>query len=221
MSGMEEARRRLVANAIAGRGITDQRVLDAMLAVERELFVPEPLRHRAYENRPLPIGYEQTISQPYIVALMIQELHLKGGEKALEIGAGSGYAAAVLARIASEVIAIERLPELAAMAGANLAAANCNNVRIICSDGTEGFAESAPFDAILVSAGAPEVPRALCDQLAVGGRMVVPVGQERHTQQLVRVTRIDGEEFLHEQLEHVSFVPLIGTQGWTDPPREP
>lgn len=215
-SGMRIARHRLVAEAIAARGVTDPLVLDAMRKVRRELFVPDYLRERAYENRPLPIGFGQTISQPFIVAAMIAALHLKGGEKVLEIGAGSGYAAAVLAEIAAEVIAIERLPELAGMAERNIAAAGTRNVRVVCADGSQGFAEAAPFDAILVSAGAPEVPRTLCDQLATGGRMVVPVGRDRSAQQLVRVTRINGEEFLNEKLEHVAFVPLIGSHGWSD-----
>ena len=145
---------------------------------------------------------------------MVQALCLKGGEKLLEIGAGSGYAAAVLGEIAGQVFAIERIAELAALAESNLAQAGSANVKVLHGDGTLGLAEEAPFDAILISAGAPEVPRALCDQLAVGGRMVVPVGRAREAQQVVRVTRIDGEEFLQERLEHVAFVPLIGEQGW-------
>jgi protein-L-isoaspartate(D-aspartate) O-methyltransferase len=214
MPGMKEARHRLVERAIEAHGISDHLVLTAMRRVPRELFVPEYLRAQAYDNRPLPIGFGQTISQPYIVAYMIEALRLRGGEKVLEIGAGSGYAAAVLAEIAGEVFAIERLAELASLAEQNLAAAGYTSVRVIHADGTLGLPDEAPFDAILISAGAPEVPRTLCDQLAVGGRMVVPVGQDRNLQQVVRVTRIDGDEFLQDKLDLVAFVPLIGEQGW-------
>lgn len=211
MASMRDRREQLVAKHVA-RGIRDALVLAAIGEVARELFVPKRLRGHAYDDSPLPIGSGQTISQPYIVALMIEALALRGGEKVLEIGSGSGYAAAVLARIAREVFTVERIGELAKTAAARLAAAGCVNVHVRSADGTLGWEEEAPFDAILVSAGAPDVPKSLKRQLAVGGRMVIPVGSNQ--QELVRVTRTAEVRFKQEAIADVRFVPLIGQEGW-------
>lgn len=227
MKNMKALREQLVARQIESRGVRDQLVLAAMRAVRREFFVPTDSRNEAYEDTPLPIGSGQTISQPYIVAFMIEALALRGGEKVLEIGAGSGYAAAVLAEIAGEVFTIERIGQLAEKAAANLATADCNNVHVRHADGTEGWNEEAPFDAILVSAGAPDVPKSLMHQLKIGGHLVVPVGSDQRSQELIRITRIDEDEFEREDLADVRFVPLIGKEGWesedsdwqTKPPR--
>lgn len=205
----------MVRRDLAGRGISDRRVLDAMGAVPRELFVPQHLAADAYADTPLPIGNGQTISQPYMVAAMIEALRLAGGEKVLEIGAGSGYAAAVLARIADRVYAIERIDALAELARTNLARAGIGNVEIRHGDGSLGWPEQAPFDAILVSAGAPAVPEPLTGQLARAGRLVVPVGDAPNAQQLLRVTRT-AAGLRRESLGAVRFVPLIGALGWGD-----
>ncbi len=227
MTSMRQLRNRLVARQIEARGVRDPLVLAAMRAVPREKFVPKDRRIEAYEDTPLPIGAGQTISQPYIVAFMVEALALRGGERVLEIGAGSGYAAAVLAEIAREVFTIERIGRLAEMAAANLAAAGCDNVHVRHADGTEGWVEEAPFDAILVSAGAPDVPKSLTRQLKIGGRLVIPVGSNPRSQELIRITRVDEEEFEREDIADVRFVPLIGKEGWesedsewqTKPPR--
>ena len=178
------------------------------------LFVPQDLSLEAYQDSPLPIGAGQTISQPYIVAFMVEALTLRGGEKVLEIGAGSGYAAAILGQIAKEVFTIERIGQLAEKAASNLTEAGCMNVHVRHADGTEGWADEAPFDAILVSAGAPDVPKSLMRQLAIGAHMVVPVGRDQRSQELVRITRVDEDEFEREDLADVRFVPLIGKEGW-------
>lgn len=207
-------RHRFIAEQIEARGVRDPLVLAAMLETPRELFVPQHLRHAAYEDTPLPIGSDQTISQPYIVAFMLEALALHGGEKALEIGAGSGYAAAVLSKIANEVFTVERIGKLAKTAAGNLAAAGCRNVHVRHADGTEGWADEAPFDAILVSAGAPDVPKSLLRQLEIGGRMVIPIGSDPRSQELVRITRNAEDDFEREDLADVRFVPLIGKEGW-------
>ncbi|RBP22256.1 protein-L-isoaspartate(D-aspartate) O-methyltransferase [Marinobacter pelagius] len=208
-------RESMVDYQIISRGIDDPLVVEAMRRVHREAFVPESLRDAAYEDGPLPIGAGQTISQPYIVALMVDALELRGGERVLDIGTGSGYAAAVLACIAAEVFGIERIPELAEQARKNLAAENFDNVRVRCGDGTLGWPEEAPFDGITVAAGAPAVPDALKHQLAVGGHLVIPVGSEHISQTLIRVTRVSEDEFRTENLGGVRFVPLLGEQGWS------
>lgn len=214
MASFDQKRKELVKRQIEARGVRDPLVLKAMRAVAREAFVPKSLRDEAYDDTPLPIGEGQTISQPYIVAYMLEALALRGGEKVLEIGAGSGYAAAVLSQIAREVFTIERIGQLAKMAAENLAEAGCDNVHVRHADGTEGWADEAPFDAILVSAGAPSLPKSLMNQLKVGGHMVVPVGSDPRSQELIRVTRVAEAEFDREDIADVRFVPLIGKEGW-------
>lgn len=214
MNDLAMRRRRMVAEQIYARGVRDERVLDAMEKVPREVFVPERFGMSAYDDSPLPIADGQTISQPYIVAYMIEALALKGGEKVLEVGAGSGYAAAVLAEIAGQVFTIERIGQLAETAAAHLADAGYRNVHVLHADGTRGWLDEAPFDAILVSAGAPSVPESLKSQLKPGGRMVVPVGSDVRAQELVRVTRREKGQFDREDLADVRFVPLIGEEGW-------
>ena len=214
MTDLTSQRRHMVATQILARGVRDKRVLAAMGKVRREAFVPPNARYLAYADSPLPIACNQTISQPYIVAFMIEALALQGGEKALEIGAGSGYAAAVLAEIAGEVYAIERIGQLAEEAASHLLSEGYENVHVRHADGTKGWTEAAPFDAILVSAGAPELPEALARQLAVGGRMVVPVGGDPRAQELIRITRTGTDKFDLEDLADVRFVPLIGEEGW-------
>ena len=207
-------RERMVTDQIEARGVHDPDVLTAMRKVRREAFVPPDVRELAYGDTPLPISAGQTISQPYIVAYMVEALSIKDKDKVLEIGAGSGYAAAVLAELAGEVYAIERIGELAENAAARLSEENYDNVHILNADGTRGWAEHAPFDAILVSAGAPVVPESLKDQLAVGGRMIIPIGTNQRAQELVRITRRADGSFELEDLADVRFVPLIGEQGW-------
>ena len=213
---LSEDRERTVATQIEARGITDPLVLEAMRVVPRERFVPPYLAVFAYDDGPLPIGKGQTISQPYIVAAMTQAVRIKPGERVLEIGTGSGYGAAVLSRIAGEVYTVERIGELAATARGRLAALGYDNVHVREGDGSLGWPEHAPYEAILVTAGGPRVPEALLDQLAVGGRLIMPVGTDLHGQRLVRVTRTDAHEYEHENLEYVAFVPLIGAEGWPE-----
>jgi protein-L-isoaspartate(D-aspartate) O-methyltransferase len=212
----DRLRDEMVERQIEARGITAPNVLAALRAVPREEFVPAALRARAYEDCALEIAGGQTISQPYIVAYMIAALQLAGGERVLEIGTGSGYAAAVLARIAGRVFTIERLAELARAAAERLRAAGCTHVEVRHGDGTLGWPEAAPFDAIVVTAGGPAVPEQLCEQLALGGRLVIPIGPAYH-QKLVRVTREGTERFRREDLIGVRFVPLVGQGGWRDP----
>jgi protein-L-isoaspartate(D-aspartate) O-methyltransferase len=207
----------MVRRQIAARGVRDRRVLEAMRTVPREVFVPERLAEFAYDDTPLPIGEEQTISQPYVVALMLEGLELRPGDKVLEIGAGSGYAAAVLSRIAREVWAIERHESLARQAQARMERLGYSNVHIMHGDGTLGWPEHAPYDAVVVAAGGPEVPQALLDQLAAGGRLVIPIGPDPRTQSLVRVRHRAEGAYVREDLGAVRFVPLIGAQGWREP----
>ncbi|MGH7241884.1 MAG: protein-L-isoaspartate(D-aspartate) O-methyltransferase [Phycisphaerales bacterium] len=208
-------RERMVDRQIRSRGITDERTLEAMRKVPREEFVSEGLEEFAYEDSPLPIEEGQTISQPLIVALMIEALEVKPGDRALEIGAGSGYAAAVLSRVAREVFAVERFESLAAMANARMKRLGYNNVRILRGDGTLGWPEYAPYDVIMVSAGGPEVPESLLKQLAVGGRLVIPVGTDQRSQKLLRIRRTSEHQYQQDSLGSVQFVPLIGTEGWS------
>lgn len=218
-SGSDLARQRqeMVEHQLRARGISDERLLAAMSEVPREEFVPEQSRAMAYEDRPLPIGAGQTISQPYIVALMISVASVRPDDRVLEVGLGSGYAAAVLSLMAREVLAIDRIAELAAGAGERLARLGYRNVVVKTGDGTRGWSEKAPFDVILAAAGAPKVPDSLREQLAVGGRMVIPVG-DSDLQQLILVTRKDEAQFERRDLEPVHFVPLIGEQGWNAGP---
>jgi protein-L-isoaspartate(D-aspartate) O-methyltransferase len=213
-----EARARMVELQLARRGIGDARVLDAFRMVPREAFLPKDLVEFAYEDTPLPIRAGQTISQPYIVALTSEALRLRGTERVLEIGTGSGYAAAILSRLAKEVLTVERLEELAEEARERLARLGYDNVHVLCGDGTLGWPDHAPFDAIAVAAGGPTIPNALIEQLAPNGRLVIPVGPDESSQVLMRVTR-DGDRFRHEELTAVRFVPLIGEQGWPEPER--
>ena len=207
------ARREMVERQLIARGIRDSLVLEAMAKVPREAFVPAALAEFAYEDRPLPIAEGQTISQPYVVALMIETLELRASDRVLEVGTGSGYAAAVLACVAREVYTIERHASLAETAAARLQSLGLDNVKVRCGDGTLGWPEAAPFDAITVAAGGPTVPDELKRQLAVGGRLIIPVGEFR-AQRLVRVTRIDESHFKQDDLGAVQFVPLVGAQGW-------
>ncbi|MEN6541813.1 protein-L-isoaspartate(D-aspartate) O-methyltransferase [Parvibaculum sp.] len=204
----------MVERQIAGRGVRDAGVLAAMREIPREEFLPPELREFAYDDAPLPIEGQQTISQPYIVAVMVEALLLKGSEKVLEIGAGSGYGAAVLSRIAGEVYTVERIAQLAEKAAGVLRTLGYLNVHVRHGDGTGGWAEQRPYDAIVVTAGAPNVPDALKSQLKIGGRLVIPVGKTPGLQELLRVTRLAADEYRTEELLDVRFVPLVGAEGW-------
>lgn len=204
----EQAKRQMLERDIKGRGITDASVLRALLAVPREAFVPEKHKRLAYGDRPLPIGEGQTISQPYIVALMVSELGLNESAKVLEVGAGSGYAAAVLGEIAADVYGVERIKALAERAAETLKLIGADNVHVKHGDGTEGWREHAPYDAILVSAGGAELPPALLEQLAPGGRLIMPVGGKLG-QELVRVDKSFDGELSKRSLGGARFVPLI------------
>lgn len=211
-----EARERMVRLQILARGIVNPKVVDAMRAVPREEFVPPHERERAYADEPIPIGEGQTISQPYVVARMMVLLDLGGNEKVLEVGAGSGYAAALLSQCAREVWAIERIASLAEQARARIEKLGYRNVHVLHGDGTLGLPEHAPFDAILVSAGSPEIPSPLFAQLAPGGRLVMPVGDpgaEQNEQRLVRIEHAPDGTFRWEANEPVRFVPLIAGCG--------
>jgi protein-L-isoaspartate(D-aspartate) O-methyltransferase len=210
----ERRRVQMVDRDIAHRGVRSASVLAAMRDVPREAFLPDELREFAYEDAPLPIAEGQTISQPYIVAMMTEALELEGGEKVLEIGTGSGYAAAVLSRIARDVYTIERIGQLAEKSASTLAALGYGNVHVLHADGTRGWSDHAPYDAIIVAAGGPQVPESLKAQLKIGGRLVIPVGADRRLQELVRVTRVAEHEFTTEELADVRFVPLVGAEGW-------
>jgi protein-L-isoaspartate(D-aspartate) O-methyltransferase len=209
------ARRRMVEDQVQARGVKDPRVIDAMLRVPRHLFVPEALAAQAYSDFPLPIGERQTISQPYMVAVMSEALQLKGSEKVLEIGTGSGYQAAVLALLARQVFSLERIPALARQARRTLDSCGFARVNVRVTDGTFGWEDEAPFEGIIVTAGAPAVPQPYRDQLAIGGRLVIPVG-DRISQILVRVTRLGERNFREERLFGCRFVPLVGDLGWRE-----
>lgn len=216
MTDRTREREAMVERHLAARGITDPRVLAAMRAVPREAFVAGELAEFAYEDAPLPIEAAQTISQPYIVALMTAALELAPRSRVLEIGTGSGYAAAVLSRVAAAVYTIERHAELAEIASRRLTALGYTNVRVHHGDGTLGWAEHGPYDAIVVAAGGPRVPEALLAQLAVGGRLVIPIGETPRDQRLLRVRRVAPDKYEQEDLGGVRFVPLIGAAGWQD-----
>jgi len=221
MLDLTHARELMVDRQIRGRGVNDDFVLEAMREVPREIFVPEGLQEFAYEDSPLPIEAGQTISQPYIVGLMIQAAAIRPGDRVLEIGAGSGYAAAVMSRIADQVFAVERHDALTDLARKRLQRLGYDNVELRTGDGTRGWPEAGPFDAILAAAGGPAIPQALKDQLDLGGRLVMPVGESQAEQRLVKVTRISASHFEEEDLGGVRFVPLIGEHGWSEATDEP
>jgi protein-L-isoaspartate(D-aspartate) O-methyltransferase len=221
MTGFAEQRQRMVERQLAGRGIRDARVLEAMGTIPREAFVAGSMHEFAYEDSPLPIEAGQTISQPYIVARMLEAAELHEGDSVLEIGAGSGYAAAVMAAIAASVQAIERHAELADLARQRFEALGYRNIRLRVGDGSGGWPEAAPFDAILAAAGGPAVPDVLRRQLTIGGRLVMPVGETMHRQRLVKVTRVAADRFEEETLDEVRFVPLVGSYGWSEQDASP
>ncbi len=216
MADLRAAREAMVQNHLVARGIDDPAVLEAMRTVPREAFLPPELAEFAYEDSPLPIAEGQTISQPYIVALMAAALELRPHDRVLEIGTGSGYAAAILGRIAREVYTIERHAALADAAAAHLRELGFDTVHVLHGDGTLGWSAHAPYDAVVVTAGGPDIPEALLAQVAVGGRLVIPIGEDRTLQTLVRVTRRPDGSLRREDLGDVRFVPLIGAQGWDE-----
>jgi protein-L-isoaspartate(D-aspartate) O-methyltransferase len=216
MTDFVRLREAMIERQIAARGIADERILGAFRAVPREAFVPEKARDLAYEDSPLPIEAEQTISQPYIVALMVEAAEIGPMDRVLEIGAGSGYAAAVIAELADEVFAIERHAELAKLAGERMERLGYEHVSIYEGDGTAGLPSKAPFDAIIASASGSHVPDVLLEQLEVGGRLVMPIGDPGEVQKLIKITRIGDDEYEQEELGDVRFVPLIGAHGWNE-----
>jgi protein-L-isoaspartate(D-aspartate) O-methyltransferase len=211
----ENARERMVSEQVAGREVRDRRVLEAMLRVPRHLFVPEPLQDRAYEDRPQPIGAHQTISQPLMVGVMTELLHLWGDEVVLEVGTGSGYQSAILAELSARVITIERHEALANRARELLEFLGYGNVQVHSGDGTLGFAAAAPFDRVLVTAGGPVIPQPLVDQLAPGGRLVMPVGSAE-MQTLKILCKSAAGSISVDDYGDCMFVPLIGRHGWSE-----
>ena len=214
MLDLTSRRLRMVRDQIAGRGVRNPAVLEAMRRVPREVFLPDEFAEFAYEDTPLPIEADQTISQPYIVALMIESVEPRSGDRALEIGTGSGYAAAVLSEVVSEVYTVERHEQLANLARSRLSALGYTRIKVLHGDGTLGWPEHAPYDVIVVTAGGPQVPKALLEQLAIGGRLIIPVGETSRLQRLIRITRSAEDHFEDEDLGEVQFVPLIGAAGW-------
>jgi protein-L-isoaspartate(D-aspartate) O-methyltransferase len=209
-----QARKAMVKKQIVSRGITDARVLAAMRAVPRHAFVPDQFIEEAYEDHPLPVGAGQTISQPYIVALMTSHLGLTGKEKVLEIGTGSGYQAAILARLAKEVHTVERIPELASKAEATLQQLGLKNVFVHVGDGSLGWPEAAPYDRIIVTAAAPSVPEELTGQLKTGGRLIIPVGERWY--QMLEEWEKTPAGLVKKEVIPVVFVPLLGAKGWQE-----
>ncbi len=208
-----EKRMRMVENLVYFGYLRSEKVINAMKSVPRHLFVPPNLVDEAYEDRPLPIGEGQTISAPHMVAMMCEELELESDHKVLEVGGGSGYHACVISMIAEEVIAIERIEELARKAEENIKKAGCGKVKIVIGDGTRGYPDESPYDRILVTAGAPSVPPPLIEQLKMGGILIIPVGG-RYSQNLIKIRKISKEKIEKENLGGVAFVPLIGEYGW-------
>jgi len=217
MTDFTAEREAMVERQLKRRGITEPHILEAFRAVPREDFVGPGYAHLAYGDHPLPIEANQTISQPYIVALMIEAAAIKPGDRVLEIGAGSGYAAAVISRIAAKVIGIERQRELVEISRERLRRFGYDNVEILEGDGTRGWPGEAPFDAILAAASGSHVPPALIEQLEPGGRLVMPIGEPRGVQQLVKVTKLPDGSLEQSDLGAVRFVPLIGEEGWKNP----
>jgi len=211
----KEQRYRMVEDQLVARGIRDRAVIEVFKDVPRHVFVDDEHSASAYEDHPLPIGFGQTISQPYMVALMTESIRIKGGEKILEIGTGSGYQAAILARLAGEVCTVERDPRLLERARGILNDEGFSNIKFRCGDGTLGWREEAPYDGIIVTAAAPDIPHGLLDQLADGGRLIIPVGP-RYAQTLIMVQK-HGDEFEPRNICGCVFVPLIGEDGWRDP----
>jgi protein-L-isoaspartate(D-aspartate) O-methyltransferase len=216
MTDFAAEREAMVQRQIASRGIREPTIIEAFRAVPREEFLSDEYRELAYGDHPLPIEAGQTISQPYIVALMIQAAGIRAGDRVLEVGAGSGYAAAVMSRIAGNVIAIERQAELVAVAQERMQRLGYDNVRIVEGDGTRGWTGEAPYDAILAAASGSHVPPAWVEQLSDGGRIVMPVGDPGWVQKLVKVTKGPVGKLITEDLGAVRFVPLIGEEGWSD-----
>jgi len=216
MSDFAELRDRMVSRQIEARGISDAAILQAFREVPREAFVAPDYARDAYDDHPLPIEAGQTISQPYIVALMVAAAEIGEGDRVLEVGAGSGYAAAIMSRIAREVIGIERQHDLVIVARQRLHALGYDNVRIVEGDGTRGCPGEAPFDAILAAASGSHVPPSLIAQLAPGGRLVMPIGGPGWVQKLVKVTKQEDGVLRQSDLGEVRFVPLIGEEGWRD-----
>jgi protein-L-isoaspartate(D-aspartate) O-methyltransferase len=217
MKNLEKLRNIMLEHHLKARGIKDRAVLQAMEEVPREAFLPESMAEFAYEDSPLPIGQGQTISQPYIVAVMTELLELSKDARVLEIGTGSGYAAAILSRIAAQVYTIERYEDLAEAAENRFRRLGYDNIHVLRSDGTFGWPEHSPYDGIVVTAGSPDVPQALKAQLAVGGRLVIPTGSSR-AQKLRRIRRTAEDDFKEEDLFSVRFVPLVGAAGWQESP---
>ena len=207
-------REKMVKNQLIPRGITDKGVLEAMKKVPRHLFVEEALNNEAYNDHPLPIGHKQTISQPYIVALMTQALELTGKEKTLEIGTGSGYQTAIIAELSEKVYTIERIRQLMENARSLLNELGYTNIMFKAFDGTLGWKEYAPYDAIMVTAGAPQIPKPLLDQLALGGKMVVPIG-DKFSQELIKIIK-QRQGYKEKNLGGCRFVDLIGVHGWKE-----
>lgn len=213
---IDVSRKRMVETQIIAKGITDRRVIDAMLKLPRHLFVQEAMASQAYNDTSLPIGEKQTISQPYMVAIMTELLELAGNERVLEIGTGSGYQAALLSHLARRVYTIERIPSLASRARKLFDSLGLTNISMKIDDGSRGWASEAPFDAIIVTAGAPEIPRALIGQLSPEGRLLVPVG-DQDSQLLTLVRRSADGDFTVEKSTPCRFVKLIGSEGWSLP----
>lgn len=216
MEHLQHSRKRMVDGQIAARGIHDLRLLEAMRDVPREPFVPPELQTFAYNDAALPIDAGQTISQPYIVALMIAAAQLQPNDRVLEVGTGSGYAAAIMSRMAQRVYGIERHSVLADASKRTLRRLGYHNIVVRIGDGTSGWREEAPFDAILVAAAGPDVPDSLKDQLVVGGRLIMPIGEPHRPQALFKVVRIGKRTYETQNLGPVEFVPLIGEQGWSE-----
>ncbi len=208
----EELRQEMVETQLIPRGISDKRVLEIFRKVPRHLFVPENIRASAYDDCALPIGEGQTISQPYMVAIMTEKLNLKGEERVLEIGTGSGYQAAILAELCQQVYTVERVETLSKRAEQKVKEAGYTNVEFVVGDGTQGYADAAPYDGIIVTAGCPEIPQPLVDQLKDGGRLIIPVGDI--FQQILTTVTKRGEEFTTEESIPCVFVPLVGKHGW-------